>query len=142
MKRGIFKIIAFYFSVAVVTAFCFPYRRKLIVFAAENNASQAVCVMEQSSRRILYEYNGDVRLPMASTTKIATAATVLDMRKDLSEKVVIPRAAVGIEGSSVYLKENDEYSIQDLLYGLMLRSGNDCATALALYCSGKIDGFC
>ncbi|MBQ7770126.1 MAG: D-alanyl-D-alanine carboxypeptidase [Clostridia bacterium] len=142
MKRIIFKIIAFYFSVAVVTAFCFPYRRKLIVFAAENNASQAVCVMEQSSRRILYEYNGDVRLPMASTTKIATAATVLDMRKDLSEKVVIPRAAVGIEGSSVYLKENDEYSIQDLLYGLMLRSGNDCATALALYCSGKIDGFC
>ena len=112
------------------------------VFATEINPAKAVCVMEQSSRRVLYEVNGDTRLPMASTTKIATAATVLSLQKDLKHKITIPHDAVGIEGSSVYLKENDVYSVEDLLYGLMLRSGNDCATALALYFGGNIDNFC
>ncbi len=143
MKRSVFKAFALCLAMAVtISSFYFFNGKIQSTAASESNPAKAVCVMEQSSRRILYEYNGDVRLPMASTTKIATAATVLDMSKDLSESVVIPRAAVGIEGSSVYLKENEEYSIRDLLYGLMLRSGNDCATALALHCSGEIDGFC
>ena len=111
-------------------------------FAIETEQAKAVCVMEQSSRRVLYEQNGDVRLPMASTTKIATAITVLENQKDLSKIIKIPQEAVGIEGSSVYLQVDEEYSLRDLLYGLMLRSGNDCATALALYCGKTVDGFC
>lgn len=103
--------------------------------------SKAECVMEVNSRRILYESNGDLRLPMASTTKIVTAITVLESDIALSEKVAISADAVGVEGSSVYLKEGDVYTIKDLLYGLMLRSGNDCATALALYCSGNVANF-
>ena len=102
---------------------------------------RAECVMELNSRRILYEKQGDLRLPMASTTKIATAITVLNTRQDVHAEVTIPPEAVGIEGSSVYLKAGDVYSVEDLLYGLMLRSGNDCATALALYTSGSIRDF-
>ena len=97
--------------------------------------------MELYTHRVLYEKNGDTRLPMASTTKIVTAITVLELSEDLQEEVIIPAEATGVEGSSVYLQEGDRYSIEGLLYGLMLRSGNDCATALALYCTGSVGGF-
>ena len=103
--------------------------------------SKAECVMEVNSRRILYECRGDLRLPMASTTKIVTAITVLENCENLHESFIIPAEAVGIEGSSVYLQQGDKYSIEELLYGLMLRSGNDCATALALYLSGNVANF-
>ena len=94
--------------------------------------------MEVESRRILYAKNADIRLPMASTTKIVTCITVLQLCNNLDEKVCIPKEAVGVEGSSVYLKEGETYSVRDLLYGLMLRSGNDCAVALALHCQENI----
>ena len=97
--------------------------------------------MEVNSRRVLYEEQGDLRLPMASTTKILTCITALILCENLEETVVIPKEAVGIEGSSVYLKEGEIYSVRDLLYGLMLRSGNDCATALALHLGKSIEGF-
>ena len=102
---------------------------------------KAECVMELNSRRILYEANGETRLPIASTTKILTAATVLEYCNDIRAEISIPPEAVGIEGSSVYLKEGEIYSIKDLLYGMMLRSGNDCATALGLYCGKSIENF-
>ena len=97
--------------------------------------------MEVHSRRVLYENHAEIRLPMASTTKILTAITVLNKQADLDAVVTIPAQAEGVEGSSVYLKSGEKYSIKDLLYGLMLRSGNDCATALALYQSGSIADF-
>lgn len=98
--------------------------------------------MEIHSKRVLYANHVDVRLPMASTTKIVTCLTVLSLCKDLDEKVAIPKEAVGIEGSSVYLQAGEEYTVKDLLYGLMLRSGNDCAVALAMHCQGSIERFC
>lgn len=104
-------------------------------------ASRAECVMDAESRRILYEYNGEESLPMASTTKILTAITVLENCGDLEETFEIPAEAEGVEGSSVYLKSGEAYSVKDLLYGLMLRSGNDCAVALALHTSGSIGEF-
>ena len=103
--------------------------------------SKAECVMEVDSRRVLYQEHGDVRLPMASTTKIATALSVLQSGIDVEKTVKIPPSAVGIEGSSVYLKEGEEYTVKDLLYGLMLRSGNDCAVALANIVDGDIKTF-
>ena len=108
---------------------------------AEELEGKAECVMELNSRRVLYQSRGDIRLPMASTTKILTAATVLELCEDIDVKMEIPTKAVGIEGSSIYLQQGDVYSIKDLLYGLMLRSGNDCATALAYHCSGGIQEF-
>ena len=103
--------------------------------------AKAACVMELNSRRILYEENGTVELPIASTTKIATAVAVLENCEDLTQEIIIPPQAVGIEGSSAYLACGQSISIKDLLYGLMLRSGNDCAVALALHCSKSEDAF-
>lgn len=103
--------------------------------------SSAEAVMEVSSGRILYAHNEKEKLPMASTTKIVTAITVIE-HCDVNSIVKVGKETVGTEGSSVYLKENDEFSVRDLLYGLMLRSGNDCAETLAVYCSGNIDDFC
>ena len=73
---------------------------------ANSNYSEgrAECVMEANSRRVLYESHGDLPLPMASTTKIVTAITVLELCNDIQEIVTIPLEAEGIEGSSVYLK--------------------------------------
>lgn len=102
--------------------------------------SSAECVVEVSSRRILHKRSDDKRLPMASTTKILTAIIILD-DCDLEEQVTIPRAAEGTEGSSVYLKAGETYTVEELLYGLMLRSGNDCAVTLALHHSGTVEKF-
>ena len=124
---------------------CFSYIVPLKLTVKQGNAAtqgQAECVIEMSTGRILHEQNGELRLPMASTTKILTAITVLEHCKDLQEEIYIPPSAVGVEGSSVYLQEGEHYTVQDLLYGLMLRSGNDCATALALHFGGTVSNFC
>lgn len=141
------KARVFAFKCAVVSLFSalfclyFAPNNFVKVSAEEITHGKAECVIELSSGRILYEYNGDMRLPMASTTKILTAITVIECCTDLSKEIVIPENAVGIEGSSVYLKAGDIYTVKELLYGLMLRSGNDCAVALALYCGGSIEEF-
>ena len=102
--------------------------------------SRAECVVEVSSRRILHKRNEQTRLPMASTTKILTAIVLIE-DCPLDDRVTIPNEAVGIEGSSVYLRAGEEYTVEELLYGLMLRSGNDAATALAIHHSGSIEAF-
>lgn len=102
--------------------------------------SMAECVVEVSSRRFLSEKNADVNLPMASTTKVLTAILVID-ECNLDETVVVPKEAEGTEGSSVYLKAGEQLTVRDLLYGLMLRSGNDCAVTLAVHHSGSIEAF-
>ena len=88
----------------------------------------------------LYQYNADIQLPMASTTKIVTALIAIE-NLDLNEVVRVPKEAVGIEGSSLYLKENDEISVKDLIYSVLLQSANDAATVLALRVSGNISDF-
>ena len=98
------------------------------------------CVVEVTSRRILHEKNAEIALPMASTTKVLTAIIIIE-DCDLEEMVVIPKEAEGEEGSSVYLRAGEEYCVRDLLYGLMLRSGNDCAVALAIHHSGSVERF-
>lgn len=102
--------------------------------------SKAEAVMEVLSGRILSERNADEKLPMASTTKIVTAITVID-NFDTERVIVVPKQCVGTEGSSIYLKEGEKYKIIDLLYGLMLRSGNDAAETLAVVLSGSIKEF-
>lgn len=113
-----------------------------VAYAQESfsTTAQSAMVMEQSSHRDLFSKNADKRLPMASTTKIVTALTVLN-NANLDEVVQIPTEACGIEGSSVYLRAGEHLTVRELLYGLMLRSGNDCATALALHVSGSMEAF-
>ncbi len=134
------RFILFFFLVYLYSGI-FVLDTNMVAKAEEYAEGKAECIIEASSGRVLYQSRGDLRLPMASTTKIATAATVLRLCDDLDVKMTIPANAVGIEGSSVYLQVGEEYSIEELLYGLMLRSGNDCATALALQFGGSIEGF-
>lgn len=97
-------------------------------------------VIEATTGRILSGNNYDVRLPMASTTKVVTAAIAVNSGK-LDDIVTIPKEACGVEGSSIYLREGEKLTLRDLVYGLMLRSGNDAAEAIALYLGGSIEGF-
>lgn len=100
----------------------------------------AEIAMELESGTVMHAKNIDSRLPMASTTKIMTALIIAE-DCDLSEVITVPDAAVGVEGSSIYLKKDEQISVKDLLYGLMLRSGNDAACALAIHHSGSVEKF-
>ena len=97
-------------------------------------------VLDAVSGRVLYEKAADQQSLIASTTKIMTALVVCEQTNVL-DRMRIPKEAVGIEGSSMYLKEGEVLTLQELLYGLMLSSGNDAAVALAIYCGGTVEGF-
>ena len=97
-------------------------------------------LMDADTGRFLYEHNADQQSLIASTTKIMTALVVSEQCNVL-DRVRIPQEAVGIEGSSVYLQAGEVLTVQDLLYCLMLHSGNDAAVALAIYCGGTLEGF-
>lgn len=97
-------------------------------------------IFDRNSKTILYEKNGQKQVPMASTTKIMTAIIVLE-NADLKEVVTIDKKAAGTGGSRLGLKVNDKITVHDLLYGLMLKSGNDTAVALAVHVGGSVEGF-
>ena len=96
--------------------------------------------MDGNTGQILSGENVHQRSLIASTTKIMTALVVLETM-DIRQRVTVPKEAVGIEGSSMYLREGEELTVSDLLYGMMLHSGNDAAVALAIACSGSLPGF-
>lgn len=104
-------------------------------------SAEAMATIEASTGRLLYAKDENKKLPMASTTKIITAIVAIESGKDLDEKHIIPDKAVGIEGSSIYLKKGEHLSLRELLYGLMLRSGNDSAVAIAIIVSGSVENF-
>ena len=102
--------------------------------------SKAEVVLEVDSGRVLFSNNENQKLPMASTTKIITAITALE-NADIDKDVKITSKTCNVEGSSVYLKDGDIFTLKDLLYGLMLRSGNDCAESIALFVGNTRDNF-
>ena len=127
---------------AVCCAFCqSPTPAFAQTFDAPSSA-KAMCVLEQSTGRVLFEKNAHKPLAMASTTKVFTALTVLENCTNLEEMVHIDDRAVGIEGTSIYLRKNEVLSVKELLLGMMLPSGNDAATALAYHIGGDIPTFC
>ena len=97
-------------------------------------------VMDALTGEILWERRSRERSLIASTTKIMTAHLIC-RECSVLERVKIPKEAVGIEGSSMYLREGEILTVQELLWGLMLRSGNDAAAALAIHCGGSVEGF-
>ena len=98
-------------------------------------------LMETSAKTFLYKKNVDTRLAMASTTKITTAFVALKYG-DISSKCVIPQSVVGIEGSSMYhLTAGEVYTLDELLYGLIMASGNDAAAAIAIHIAGSEEEF-
>lgn len=102
--------------------------------------ASAEIAMELTTGTVLSESNADAKLPMASTTKIMTAIIIVE-DCNLDETLTAPKEAAGVEGSSIYLKAGEQIDVRDLLYGLMLRSGNDSAAALAIHHSGSIEKF-
>lgn len=102
--------------------------------------ARAAALIDVESGRLLYSENGDTELPMASTTKIMTAIVAIESGK-LHEMVKTSKRAFGKEGSSIYLRLGEEMKLEDMIYGLMLRSGNDAATAIAEHVGGSEEGF-
>lgn len=135
IKKAIYAAAGIVFAISLFLQL--PYLSR-ISFAATESAGEAV--LEVNSGRLLFARNPEKKLPMASTTKILTAILVIE-EDDLDEVVRIPEEAVGVEGSSIYLVAGETMTRKDLLYGLMLRSGNDCAESLAILHSGSIEKF-
>lgn len=137
--RTMFKKFLKFFTLGICLAviISLPAAEDTVKVSADGVAEIA---MELESGKILHCKNIDAKLPMASTTKIMTALIIAE-DCDLSEVITIPESAVGVEGSSIYLKKDEQLSVKDLLYGLMLRSGNDAACALAVYHSGSVEKF-
>jgi D-alanyl-D-alanine carboxypeptidase len=111
-----------------------------LVFPCKGISANSAILLDGQTGCVLYEKNPDKRSLIASTTKIMTALVVCE-QVNVLDRVRIPAEAVGIEGSSMYLKAGEIMTIQELLYGLMLHSGNDAAVALAIYCGGTVEGF-
>ena len=105
-----------------------------------NTRAKSSALYNPNTNSFLHENNSSQRLPMASTTKIITALIAIETL-DPDEIIRVPKEAVGVEGSSLYLKEDDELTVKDLVYSVLLQSANDAATALALCISGNIDDF-
>lgn len=116
---------------AVILVFSFP---------AQGISAKSAIMIDSTTGRVFYEKNADRKSLIASTTKIMTALIVCEQCNVL-DRMRIPKEAVGIEGSSMYLSEGEVLTIQELLYGLMLHSGNDAAVALAIYCAGTVEEF-
>lgn len=129
MKKCMFRAVAGYLAAAL-----------LLAVPVQAISAEKAIVLDGQTGRVLFEKNADSQSLIASTTKIMTALLVCEQCNVL-DRMRIPREAVGIEGSSMYLKEGEVLTIQDLLYGLMLHSGNDAAVALAIYCGGTVEGF-
>lgn len=108
--------------------------------AAPEVSARCAILLDAASGRVLWEKNAGRRNLIASTTKIMTGLLAAEAG-NLDEEFTIPPEAVGIEGSSLYLKEGEKLTREQLLYGMMLRSGNDAAVALALATAGSVENF-
>ncbi len=137
-RQKVTKIFALLFIFAIIFGNFIVFSQKSV---AKASGKSAYAVINLNSGEIVKSENGSARLPIASTTKILSAITVIENVFDLDEEIIVPSSAVGIEGSSVYLTLGERISFRDLLYGLMLRSGNDCAVALAIKTAGSVEKF-
>lgn len=102
--------------------------------------SRVGVIYDRKSGRVIWEKNSNKRVAMASTTKIMTCIIVLE-NANLNDEVIVSSKAGGTGGSRLGLKKGDKITVNDLLYGLMLRSGNDSAVALAEHVGGDKEGF-
>lgn len=142
MKKINLFLLNFMFCYVILQFFgCFKSNFANAVGCAELTSAESMITIESYSGRVLYSKDKDKKLPMASTTKIITAIVAIENCKDVNKKHLITKDMTGIEGSSIYLKVGEHLSILDLLYGLMLRSGNDAAVAIAIIVGGSVENF-
>ena len=112
---------------------------------APSVSAQGAILTDCEDGRVIYEKDGERKLFPASTTKIMTALVALEIMDaigaDMTSTVTVPQEAVGIEGSSLYLKAGEKVTMEELLYGMMLQSGNDSAVAVAVCTGGTTENF-
>ncbi|RQD76582.1 MAG: D-alanyl-D-alanine carboxypeptidase [Candidatus Syntrophonatronum acetioxidans] len=130
------------FTLLLLIIFLFINLSALSVLALteEEISARGAVLMDRSSRRVLFNKNHEERLPMASTTKIMTGLLALE-EGDLRGRVVVSERAAGVEGSSIWLEKGEVKTLEELVFGLMLRSGNDAATVIAEYLAGSVEDF-
>lgn len=136
----------FCISLALILLFNLPF----LVFAerlgepraltSPSVSARSALLMDADSGRILCEKNARERMGMASTTKLMTALVALSL-SDKDRMISVPKEAVGIEGSSIYLTEDERLTLEELLFALLLSSANDAAAAIAISLSGSIEVF-
>lgn len=134
MKKRSSFFIGFIFAIFLLCFVCPVPTYALSVSA------QYACVIDSLSGRVLYEKNAYSEHSMASTTKIMTALVALE-KGNAKDMVTVSANAAGTEGSSIYLKAGEQITLEDLLYGLMLESGNDAAIAVAEHIGGSVEKF-
>lgn len=120
----------------ILLTFCFPMNGQASIHVSAENA----VLIEQSSGEVLFEKNAHEKSKVASITKMMTAIIAIESGK-MNEKVVTSRRAIYTEGSSIYLEQGEKMDVEDLVYGLMLRSGNDAAVAISEHVGGSVEGF-
>ncbi len=132
LKRNLLRSAVCFFLTAVLIS--------VPVGAKPSTGAKHAILMDAVSGRILYACSPDERAKIASTTKIMTGLLVAETC-DLQAQVSVPKEAAGTEGSSMYLKAGEILTVRELLYGMMLHSGNDAAVTLAMYCAGSVAAF-
>ncbi|WP_223591591.1 D-alanyl-D-alanine carboxypeptidase family protein [Neobacillus bataviensis] len=133
--RMISKLVIFFLMVSILVA-NIPQK----VDASLGVSAASAVLIEQKTGRVLYEKDAHTKRRIASITKIMTAVLAIESGK-MNQYVKVSEQATRAEGSSVYLKPGEKIKLSDLVYGLMLRSGNDTAVAIAEYVGGSVDGF-
>ncbi len=134
MKKAIVSL----FVIAAMAA-AFAVNSDAVSPVPENSA-ESIIIMDADSGTVLFENNSEEKTLIASTTKMMTALVVLE-NCSWDEEVKIKKEYTNIEGSSIYLKTGEVFTVKELLYGLMLASGNDAAVALACHTAGSIEDF-
>ena len=119
--------------------FC-QYSLTISAKSEQDISAKSAVLYEPETKTIIFEKNADERLPMASTTKIMTALVAIE-RENLDKKIVVDERAVGVEGSSAYLKAGEIFTLKDLLFALMLQSANDAAEAIAYAIAGSVNAY-
>ena len=109
--------------------------------AAPSTSAASAILVDAGSGRVLYAYNAHERRPIASITKLMTALVAVESTPDLDREVTVREEYTRAEGSSMYLREGEVLTLETLLYGLLLASGNDAALAVAGACAGDVDTF-
>ncbi len=110
------------------------------VIAIAKDTSKSSVIMDMDTGRVLYEKNANEKMLIASTTKIMTAILTLE-NADITEEIIIGNEILTMYGTNIYIEVGEKMKIIDLLYGLLLRSGNDAAIALATYIGGTEENF-
>ena len=128
-------------TISMILTFIVLFSISSSALSAPSVSAKSAILIEAESGKVLFGKSSEIQLPMASTTKIMTAIVAIEACDDLNMTVKIDKRALGVEGSSIYLYEGEELTMESLLYALLLSSANDAAVAIAYAIDGDIEKF-